>query len=120
MKILSKEKYLLFYYLIHYVAIFINFKILSLCFFVILLGFASGAEYNYPFFVTLKYIAIPLFISLGTIIYFVLTIISAIAINKIRQHKIVNMIEKFSAIIFPIIAIPLYSFLFYKEFVQYR
>ncbi|MBQ3819402.1 hypothetical protein II810_03040, partial [bacterium] len=85
-----------------------------------LLGFASGAEYRYSFFITLKYMSVPLFITLGTIIYFVLTIISAIAINKIRQHKVINIIEKFSIIIFPIIAIPLYSFLFYKEFIQYN
>ena len=53
-------------------------------------------------------------------LYVVISPISAMATKNILQNKPLTKLQKFSAVIFPIITVPLYSYLIFKTFIQYR
>ena len=92
--------------------------ILVLCMIVAIYILGQGL-YN-PLPVLYKFIIETVMIISGTGLYAFLTYLSAISTKNIIQNKPLTKLQKFSAVIFPIITVPLYSYLIFKLFIQYR
>ena len=112
MKIEFKEKFFKFYYYLHYPIIFINFFIfISVTFFAILMYGLGDDGYS-----RLEDVFFYLFYAISAVscafLYFVLTIISTIATKKLTKNKKLNIFEKISVIIFPILTIISYILVF--------
>lgn len=112
MKIVFREKFFKFYYYLHYPIIFVNlFIFIMVTFFAILMYGLGDNGYSrledvffYLFYATLTVSC--------AFLYFILTIISTITAKKITQNKDINIFEKISAVIFPILTIILYTLIF--------
>ena len=114
----SFKKYLLNSYVwLHYIAICTNSFIVFL---VSIIAFAiyglGGGRYNSPdviqtfFFYTYSVILLAL-------INVVITVISTVAIRKIRRNELLNIFQKINAVLFPVINIPLYVFILFHMFI---
>ena len=115
MKIEFKEKFLNFYYFSHYPIIIGNLLIfIAIMVCVISIYTLGNGKSYYTQDENFKYTFFALLTVLIGFLYLLLTIIATIAIKKIKEHKNINLLEKFSVITLPIITIPLYSFLIYK------
>ena len=111
MKIEFKEKFLNFYYFFHYFIIIGNsFLLITIMVYAISIYGLGGGKSYYSQDELFKYVFFALLAVLIGFLYLLLTIISTIAIKKIKEHQNINFLEKFSAIFLPIITIPLYSF----------
>ena len=115
MKPLTKNVLLNVYFYFQCFAIVYNFIcfiasiLLSFTWYVLGQGSHNPADVLIVFYIE---ISIFIFITFG---YFILTPIAAISTKNILQNKPLTKLQKFSAVIFPIITVPLYLFLIFKS-----
>ena len=118
MKPATKKVLLKLYFYFQCIAIILHFLffifsiIISFAFYVL-----GQGSYNPTNVLVLFYIE-SVVIATAFFIYFVITIISSISTKNILQNKPLTKLQKFSAVIFPIITVPLYSYLIFKLFIK--
>lgn len=118
MKPVTKKVLLKLYFYFQCFADVLNF---ILFIFSIIISFAwyvlGQGSYN-PTDILIKFYletAIFVLIFLG---YFILTYVATFSTKNILQNKPLTKLQKFSAIIFPIITVPLYLYLIFKLFIK--
>ncbi len=118
MKLSIKKKLLKLYFCFQCFAIVLNFVLFI---FSIIISFAlyvlGQGSYN-PTEILIKFyldMSVFVLIFFG---YFILTCEAAISTKSILQNKPLTKLQKFSAVVFPIITVPLYSYLIFKFFIK--
>lgn len=107
MKISLPVEFLNIYYLFQNFVVAINYLLIFgfvfFTFFLFLLGSLTQEEF-------VRFVLFDILIFTAIIFYFIITVISIKATNNLRQNLPLTKIQKFSSIVFPIVAIPLFVF----------
>ena len=120
MKPTTKDVLLKIYYVFQCFAVVLNFVFFILGIIISFVTFILFNEYQRTNIENYIFIGICIFLNCIILCIIFTSIISTISTKNILQNKPLTKPQKFSAVIFPIITVPLYLYLIFKLFIQYR